>query len=132
MKTINVLLIENSSVYRTLIKQKLNGSKNINVVGECGEGVLVLDFLDRQSVDVVLMDDPVGRMDGIETVKHLKDNYPQAKIVALSSNGGFDYINKIMDAGASSFLDKWEVTFAELQEAIVSVCEESIIEEISH
>ena len=124
MKRIKVLLVDDSSVYRMAIKQNLNSFKEIEIVGECVDGSLVLDFLERHLVDVVLMDVSMKNVGGIEATKLVKYNHPEIKVIALSSHGE-PYSTQMFEAGASSFLSKWEATLKQLQQTIISVFEDA-------
>jgi DNA-binding NarL/FixJ family response regulator len=129
MKTIKVLLLDNNPVNRKIIKKKLNDFVEIEVVGECADRSLVLDFIDPKLVDVVLMDGSIAREDGVETVKLIKFHFPKVNVVVISSVVWTDYIDQMVGAGAV-FLDKWEVTFNQLQQSIISVFEDGVNEKI--
>jgi len=123
-KLIRVLLVDDSSIFRKSIKQNLNSFREINIIGECSDGSLVIDFIQCNEVDVILMDISMKIMGGIEATKLVKDIYPSVKVIVLTSHDEQYYSDEMLLAGASVFLSKWRVTFSEIQQTIVSVFNE--------
>jgi len=117
---INVLIVDDHKILRDGIKAILHGNKNIHIVGECEDGILVIDFVEKHKVDVILMDIKMPQQNGIETTKKILKKYPNIKILALSMHNEEAYIINMLKAGASGYILK-NTGEIELLEAINKV-----------
>lgn len=79
-----VVVVDDSFVMRTLVKDIVAADPDLDVVGEAGNGVEALDAVKKCSPDVVLLDIEMPQMDGIECMKRLKLT-SQAKVIIISS-----------------------------------------------
>ena len=82
--TIKVLVVDDSFVMRTLIKDIISSDPDLQVVGEAANGSDALEKVRLLSPDVLLLDIEMPGMDGIECMKRLKLISP-CKIVIVSS-----------------------------------------------
>lgn len=73
-----------------------------------GNGRQALERQREQAADVVLVDVFMPEMDGMETIDRLKQQYPQTRIVAMSSGAGRmqDYLKIAREIGADATLNK--------------------------
>lgn len=103
MNKIRVLVIDDSAVFREIIKRGLETDPNIKVVGTAMDPFDARDKILDLHPDVVTCDIEMPRMDGIEFVKRLLPQYPIPVIVVSSiSERVFD----AMEAGAVDFITK--------------------------
>jgi len=117
---IKVLLVEDHKILRDGLKAALSGNKEVKVIGECEDGNLVMEFLEKNEVDVIMMDIKMPIMGGIETTQQVNEKYPNIKILALSMYNEEAYIMKIFKAGASGYILK-NTSIAEMIEGIKKV-----------
>ena len=82
---INVLVVDDSIVFRTQITASLNGVEGINVVGTAANGKIALQRLEQTKVDLVVLDMEMPEMNGIETIKQIKKKGFNVKIIVFSS-----------------------------------------------
>lgn len=80
----NILVVDDSFVMRTLMKDILSADKELKVVGEAANGAEALEKAKALSPDVIMLDIEMPGMDGIEAMKRLKLISP-AKVVIVSS-----------------------------------------------
>ena len=84
---------------------------------------LIQQFKNKKNIpDVVLMDVNMPILNGIETTAHLKEHFPEVKVLALSVEEDETTILKMLRAGAKGYLMK-DVKKAELNEALLEVIE---------
>lgn len=103
---INILIVDDHKIVRDGIISSLKNFENLNVVGEASNGKAVLDLLARKPVDVVLMDISMEDMDGIEATGIIRNNYPDAKILALTMHEDESHIVRMLKAGAMGYILK--------------------------
>jgi two-component system chemotaxis response regulator CheY len=76
------------------------------VAGEAGDGCAAITEYARLRPDIVLMDITMPKMEGIEAVSHIVRDYPEARIVMVSSVGYQDNILSALQRGARHFVQK--------------------------
>jgi DNA-binding NarL/FixJ family response regulator len=103
---INVIIVDDHSLFRNGLKILLNNIENIKVVAEASNGKEYLDKTEKIDADIVLMDINMPVMDGIEATKKSLEKFPNLKIIALSMYGDAEYYYKMIDAGVKGFLLK--------------------------
>ena len=72
---IKVVLADDHQMFIDGMKVFLEGHDHIQVVGEANSGIEVLDILEKQEVDVVVLDIEMPELDGIETTKFIRKKY---------------------------------------------------------
>lgn len=78
----NLLIVDDFEIDRLNIKEMLQSIEglNINIVGECDNGVDALEFLKENKVDIILSDIEMPFMNGLELAKNINIKYPNIKI----------------------------------------------------
>jgi DNA-binding NarL/FixJ family response regulator len=99
-----------------------NFSKDIKLSGECTDGSEVMGFLASEKVDVILLDIMMPNINGIEAGKMVMEKYPEMRILTLSMNNDFDYIQEMLKLGAAGYILK-NTGGAELLKAIKTVAD---------
>ena len=104
--TVNILLVDDHTLFRNGLKTLLNVISGFRVVGEAADGNKLLELIDDVKVDVVLLDISMPGMDGIEAAQKALEKYPDLKIITLSMYGEEDYYFKMVSLGVKGFLLK--------------------------
>jgi DNA-binding NarL/FixJ family response regulator len=109
--TIRVLVVDDHAVVRRGLLAFLEGESDLDVVGEAPGGAEALDVLaqldaEGKRPDVVLMDLQMEPMDGIESTRLVRADYPDVEVVALTSFGEPERVQRALEAGASGYLLK--------------------------
>ena len=117
---IKILLVDDHKIIRDGIKALIQTEENIEIVGECGDGIEVSVFLEKNDVDVVLMDINMPEMNGIEATSVVSEKFPDVSVLALTMHDEEVYISKVLKAGALGYVLK-HVGRSELLKAIQKV-----------
>lgn len=117
---IRLLLADDHAVMRSGLANMLNVNPAFRVVGEADNGNKALELFRRLNPDVLLLDVTMPGMDGIETLRLLRKEKPDARVVMLSSSEAEEDIVQSFQAGASGYVTK-TARPAELAEAIQAV-----------
>ncbi len=115
-----ILLAEDHALVREGIKKIVEDFADLQVVGEVGDGLQLLELLKTLSADLVILDISMPKMSGIEAAKEIKRRYPQVKILILTMHKKKEYLNDAIAAGADGYLLKEDVA-KELGSAIDKV-----------
>ncbi|WP_410665271.1 response regulator [Amycolatopsis sp. lyj-84] len=103
---IRVLLADDEPLLRAGARLLLNQAGDIDVVAEASDGAEAIDVVRRMSVDVVLMDIRMPRVDGLAAVEELGRIAPEVRIIMLTTFGDEAYVARALRAGAAGFLLK--------------------------
>ncbi len=124
MKSLNIILVDDHELFRSGLKLLLSNFDMINNIYEASNGIKFLNELDKQNIDIVLMDISMPEMNGIEATIKALEKYPDLKIIALSMYGDEEYYYKMINAGVKGFLLK-DSSITEVEVAIQTVFEGS-------
>ncbi|MBC5772728.1 response regulator transcription factor [Pontibacter sp. KCTC 32443] len=105
-EVIRVIIAEDHVILRQGLKMLLDEDKEIEVVGEAGNGTELLEMLSKTPVDVVLMDINMPEMNGFEATERVVKEFPDTKVIALSMLNNLPFVQKILQCGASGYLLK--------------------------
>ena len=103
---IRVLLVDDHTILREGVRALLTDEPEIVVVGEAGDGQEALEKVDTLHPDIVLMDMVMPRMNGLEATGHIKRRHPEVKVLILSMYDDDEYVQQVIQAGASGYLLK--------------------------
>ena len=114
---IRVMLVDDHNVVRSGLATFLMAYDDLELVGQAGNGVEAVNLCHRQNPDVILMDLMMPEMDGIAATRAILEDYPDVKIIAMTSFEEEELVHGVLEAGAISYLLK-NVTSDALADAI--------------
>jgi two-component system, NarL family, response regulator LiaR len=115
--TIQVLLVDDHNVVRSGLATFLKAFEDLKLVGEAKNGVEAIRFCRQVKPDVILMDLKMPEMDGVAATQAILAEYPEIKIIAMTSFDEADLVHDVLAAGAIGYLLK-NITAGELAKAI--------------
>ena len=101
-----LLLADDHQLFVDGLKSLLVDEDDLCVVGEASNGSEVLEFCDREQVDIVIMDINMPVMDGIQASRELSKKHPSVKVLGLSMYNDRDFISDVLKAGALGYVLK--------------------------
>jgi DNA-binding NarL/FixJ family response regulator len=126
--SIRVLLVDDQALFREGLETLLSVHKDIQVVGQAGNGQEAANLALRLRPDVILMDIQMPVLNGVGATRRLKQSLPDCRVIALTTFDDKETIFEALRAGAVGYLLK-DVGSAQLAEAIrVTARGESILE----
>lgn len=103
-----LLLVDDHQMFREALRSLLEKVPGIEIVGESGTGLDVLQLAAALSPDIVCMDISMPGISGIEVTRQLVAAFPRIKVIALSTHADHIYVTDMMKAGASAYVTKAE------------------------
>lgn len=103
---IRVILVDDHPVVRQGLRSILANHHDIVVVGEADGGMGLFSSLAHTDADVVLMDIRMPGPNGIEITQRLKREWPQLKVIILTTYEDDDYLFNALRVGADGYLLK--------------------------
>jgi len=116
-QTIRVMLVDDHNVVRSGLATFLRAFDDLELVGEAKNGLEAVNLCHEKKPDVILMDLMMPEMDGIAATQAILQEYPEIKIIAMTSFEEEQLVQGVLAAGAISYLIK-NVTSDELAKAI--------------
>lgn len=119
---IRVLLADDHKILREGLKSLLAEDAEIQVVAEAANGKEAVALANTHLPDVVLCDIEMPVMNGLDTIKSIKTQHPEMKLLVLTQYDSQEYLDFVLRAGASGYVLK-ETASTELIWAIKRVSE---------
>jgi len=116
-KPIRVIIVDDHVMVRSGLRLFLLAFEDLKLVGEAANGEEAIRICEQEKPDVVLMDMVMPIMDGVRATTEINARFPRIKIIGLTTFYEPEMIQKMVDAGARSFLLK-SISAAELAQAI--------------
>lgn len=101
-----VLVVDDSTLLRRLLVDRLSGMTDMEVVGEASDGIEAVDRAHAMRPEIVLLDLQMPRMSGLQALRAIVAALPDTRVVVLTNHADSVYQRTCLAAGASSFLDK--------------------------
>lgn len=119
---INVMIVDDQNLIREGISMLLSLSEDIKIVDMATNGEEALEKINKnpENIDVVLMDVKMPVMNGVEATKIIKTNYPDIKVIILTTFKDDEYLYEALKNGASGYMLK-DIKSDEIIDAIKSV-----------
>jgi DNA-binding NarL/FixJ family response regulator len=114
------MIVDDHTIMRDGLQALLASEPDYDVVGTVADGKTAIHSVRELKPDIILMDLTMPGTGGIEAISHIKRQYPQVKIVALTFHKEDKYIHATLEAGADAYVLK-DDSRAELFTALASV-----------
>jgi len=115
--TVKILLVEDHHIVRQGLAALLKTVPGFAVVGEASDGEQAIEMFRRHRPDVTLMDLRLPKVNGVDAIGRIRQEFPAARIIVLTTFDGDEDIYRAMQAGAKGYLLKG-MDLNELTEAV--------------
>jgi two-component system NarL family response regulator len=119
---IRILVAEDHLVARVGVSTIVNMQPDMTVVAEASNGHQAVELFRKHRPDVTLLDMRMPGMGGVEAATAIRAEFPNARMIALTTYGGDEDIRRALAAGVLAYLTK-DVLHDELLKAIRAVNE---------
>jgi two-component system NarL family response regulator len=117
---IRILIVEDHHVVRQGLAALLATVEGMVVIGEAADGQHGVEMFRQQQPDVTIMDLRLPVLSGVEAITKIRQDFPAARIIVLTTFDGDEDIYRALQAGARGYLLK-DMSGDELMEAIRTV-----------
>lgn len=106
MKDIKVLIVDDHSLVRQGLKQLIELEKDLRVIGLAGDGEEAILKVQQLKPDIVLLDINMPKINGIQTLRRLKDMDNTIKVIMLTFYEDREYLLETINLGANGYVLK--------------------------
>ncbi|MEA3320224.1 MAG: response regulator transcription factor [Bacillota bacterium] len=103
---IRVLFVDDHEMVRIGVTAYLSAQPDIEVVAEADDGFVAVGLAMEHKPDIILMDLVMKEMDGIEATRRIIEQWPEAKIIIVTSFLDDEKVYPALEAGATSYMLK--------------------------
>jgi len=119
-KPITILVVDDHPLLRDGVAFALSGERDMRIIGDAVDGRSAIEAFRKHRPDVTLMDLQMPGMSGIEALRIIRSEFPDARILVLTTYRGDVQVASALRHGASGFLLKASLR-KELRDAIRTV-----------
>lgn len=120
MERIKILLADDHLIFTGALVEVINRESDMVVAHSASSGISVLQILQSETIDMVLLDINMKKMNGMATLQKIRQLYPHIKVVMLTTYDDAHLIANAKKEGASGYIIK-SSDITDLLEAIRSV-----------
>lgn len=120
MRVTKVLVADDHKLVREGIAKLLDFYDELEVIGEASDGLETVRMVRNSFPDLVLLDLNMPRMNGIDTIKKIKEIAPEIKVLILTIHDEEEYIYEVTRVGAEGYVQK-DIKPQELRKAIQDI-----------
>lgn len=106
---IRILTVDDHPLLRKGIASMVNAEPDLKLVAEASNGREALDAFRAERPDVTLMDLQMPDMDGVDTIRAIRTEFPDARIIVLTTYSGDTQVLRALKAGARGYILKGHV-----------------------
>lgn len=103
---IKVLVVDDHPVVRVGITTIIDTQPDMTVVAEAGSGEEAVELFRKHRPDLTVMDLRLEKMSGVECIRKIRHEFPDAQFVVLTTYQGDEDIHQALEAGAGGYLIK--------------------------
>lgn len=103
MKPCQIVLADDHVLIRRGLKKIIDGQPLLQVIGDVGDGLELLNLLQGKCPDIILLDISMPNLRGIEAIPQVKKLCPQVKILVLTMHSSKDFLVSAIRAGADGY-----------------------------
>lgn len=120
-----IIIVDDHQLFSQSLELLINSFKDFEVTNHFANGKTFISYLQEntnEGIDLILLDVNMPVLDGVSTMKWIKENRPDLKVIALSVNDDEEIIIKMITNGAKGYLLK-DTSPEIFKDAIISVIE---------
>lgn len=115
-----IFIVEDHTLLRESLKAMLGSNPDFEVAGEAPDGMTAIRAIEKIQPDLILLDLNLPKMSGIATIRRIRKQMPEAKILVLTMYPNEEYVTESFNLGVSGYCLK-DISRDELFVAIRNV-----------
>jgi response regulator of citrate/malate metabolism len=112
-----VLIVEDDPMVAMINEQYIKRNKNFEIIGKCNDGLSALDFLEKNTADLLILDVFMPKMDGFETLRKIRNKQITIDAIMVTAANDRESLEEALHLGIVDYLVK-PFTFDRFQMAL--------------
>jgi DNA-binding NarL/FixJ family response regulator len=121
--SLKTLIVEDNDSFRGILKKSLESLFPSMVIQEATEGNEALRVVDALQPELIFMDIRLPGENGLQLTQKIKKNYPNIKVIILTSYDILEYREAAIRCGANSFIAKDSLDWEQIEKLVRSLFE---------
>ena len=121
--SLKILIVEDNDSFRGILKKSLESLFPSMVIQEATEGNEALRVVDALQPELIFMDIRLPGENGLQLTQKIKKNYPNIKVIILTSYDILEYREAAIRCGANSFIAKDSLDWEQIEKLVRSLFE---------
>lgn len=117
---IKVMIVDDHSLMREGLAKILELEDEITIVAKACDGYEAIEYYRKKDIDIILLDINMPNMNGVETLRKLKDMDSSTKVIMLTIYDEREYLIETLNLGANGYMLK-DSEASSLVSAIINV-----------
>jgi two-component system, NarL family, response regulator NreC len=106
MEPYRLVLADDHTLFRQGLKRILSDMADLEIIGEAGDSLELLDLLRRVNPHMIILDIRMPNLRGIEAIPEIRKIHPDVKVLMLSMYSDIEFLHQAFSAGANGYLVK--------------------------
>jgi len=106
---IRILTVDDHPILRKGIAALVNAEPDLKLIAEASNGKEAIEAFRSQRPDITLMDIQMPGLDGVQTIEAIRAEFPEAKIIVLTTYTGDTQVVRALKSGARAYVLKGHV-----------------------
>jgi len=106
LQKITIVLADDHQIVRQGLRARLEGERDLSVIGEAGNGLEAARLVERLRPNVLVLDLMIPELSGLEVTRQLKKRSPKTRVVILSMHSHESYVVEALRNGAAGYVLK--------------------------
>ena len=102
----NILIVEDHELTLFALKTTLTGQDFVNKIYEAQNALDAYKILEKNKIELIIMDIGLPEINGIEATRVIKSKYPDIKVIVLTSHCDKDEVHSCLEAGINAYCTK--------------------------
>lgn len=110
IQAVRTLIVDDYEPFRQHLNSQLESVASLQVIAQASDGLEAIQKAKELQPDLILLDLSLPKMNGLEAAKQIRKLAPLAKIVFVSQEFSFEFVEEALRLGASGYVHKFRVT----------------------
>lgn len=103
---IKIIIADDHQIVLDGLVSIIHNDNEVEIIAMALNGTQVIELLQKNEVDIVVLDIEMPLMDGVETTRIIRKDYPNVKILILTMYNEIGFIRRIVEVGAHGYILK--------------------------
>lgn len=101
-----VFIVEDEPLLREMIVEFVHEVGNIQIVGQCGDGLMAVEEIVASQPEIVITDLILPRANGFQVLQSVREKLPEMRFLVFTGSVTADRVQQALELGVDGFIEK--------------------------